>query len=85
MSIYRGHVWPLVLALVSIAVGLVLFAQGPGLVAGGMFIQLPALLLIVYGLVVAWWHIKRAVSVFEVQTARAVHRALRRSLGHTRR
>jgi hypothetical protein len=48
-----------------------------------MFIQLPALL-IVYGLVVAWWHTKRAVSVFEVQTARAVHRALRGSFGHTR-
>jgi hypothetical protein len=34
---------------------------------------------------VAWWHTKRAVSVFEVQTARAVHRALRGSRGHRRR
>ena len=79
----RRHVWSLVLALVSIAAGLILFTQGSGLVIRGMFIQLPALL-IVYGLVVAWWHTKRAVSVFEVQTARAVHRALRSSLGHRR-
>jgi hypothetical protein len=84
MSIDRRHVWSLILALVSIAAGLVLFAQGSGLVIGGLFIQLPALLLIVYGLVVAWWHTKRAVAVFEVQTARAVHRALRGSLGHMR-
>jgi hypothetical protein len=44
-----------------------------------------ALLLINYGLVVAWWYTKRTVSVFEVQTARAVHRALRSSLGYMRR
>jgi hypothetical protein len=81
MSINRRHMWSLVLALVSLAVGLALFAQGSG--SRGMFIQLPALL-IVYGLVVAWWHTKRAVSVFEVQTARAVHRALRGPLDRMR-
>ena len=84
MYIDRRHTWSLVLALVSLLVGLGLLAQGSGVAVRGTFIQLPALLLIVYGLVVARWHTKRAVSVFEVQTARAVHRALRRSLGHTR-
>ena len=84
MYMDRRPVWSLILALVSVAAGLALLTQGSGLVIRGMFIQLPALL-IVYGLVVAWWHTKRAVSVFEVQTARAVHRALRGSLGHTRR
>ena len=64
MSMDRRHTWSLVLALVSLAVGLVLFAQGSGLAIRGTFIQLPALL-IVYGLVVAWWHTKRAVLVFE--------------------
>jgi len=80
----RRHVWALVLALVSVAAGLALLTQGSGLVIRGIFIQLPAVLLIVYGLVVAWWHTKRAVSVFEVQTARAVRRALRSSQGHMR-
>jgi len=84
MYIDRRHTWSLVLALVSLAAGLGLLAQGSGLAIRGMFIQLPSLLLIVYGLVVAWWHTKRAVSVFEVQTARAVHRALRGSLDHMR-
>ena len=79
MHIDRRHTWSLVLALMSLMVGLGLFAQGSGVA------QLPALLLIVYGLVVAWWHTKRAVSVFEVQTARAVHRALHGSRGHRRR
>jgi hypothetical protein len=74
----------LVLALAAIAIGLILLSQGSGLIIRGLFIQLPALLLIIYGLVVAWWHTKRAVSVFEVQTARAVHRALRGS-AHYRR
>ena len=83
MYIDRRHTWSLVLALVSLVVGLALLAQGSGLALHGMFIQLPALL-IVYGLVVAWWHTKRAVSVFEVQTARAVHRVLRGSLGRMR-
>jgi len=69
---------------VSIAIGLVLLTQESGLAIRGMFIQLPALLLLVYGLIVAWWHIKRAVSVFEVQTARAMHRAMRGSRGHVR-
>jgi len=80
----RRHIGSLILALMSVAVGLVLLTQAPGLAIRGMFIQLPALLLIVYGLVVAWWHTKRAVSVFEVQTARAMHRALRGRLGHGR-
>jgi flagellar motor component MotA len=84
MYIDRRYVWSLVLALVSVVIGLVLLTQGSVLVIRGTFIQLPALLLIIYGLVVAWWHTKRAVSVFEVQTARAVHRALRNSLGHMR-
>ena len=79
MYIDRRHTWSLALALMSLLVGLGLLAQGAGVA------QLPALLLIVYGLVVAWWHTKRAVSVFEVQTARAVHRALRGSRGHRRR
>jgi hypothetical protein len=48
-----------------------------------MSTQLPALL-IVYGLVVAWWHTKRAVSVFEVQTARAFQRMLRSTRNHGR-
>ena len=78
MHIDRRHTWSLVLALMSLLVGLGLLAQGAGVA------QLPALLLIVYGLVVAWWHTKRAVSVFEVQTARAVRRALRSSQGHMR-
>jgi len=81
MSIDRRHTRSLILALVSLAVGLGLLAQGSGLATHEMFIQLPALLLVVYSLVVAWWHTKRAVSVFEVQTARAVHRALRGPLG----
>jgi hypothetical protein len=80
----RRHVWALVLALVSVAAGLALLTQASGLVMRGIFIQLPAVLLIVYGLVVAWWHTKRAVSAFEVQTARAVHRALRSSHSHMR-
>jgi hypothetical protein len=84
MYIDRRHTWSLILALVSLTAGLGLFAQGSGLAIRGVFIQLPALLLIVYGLIVAWWHTKRAVSVFEVQTARAVHRALRGSLGRLR-
>jgi len=84
MYIDRRHTWSLVLALVSLTVGLALLAQGSGVVIRGTFIQLPALLLIVYGLIVAWWHTKRAISVFEVQTARAVHRVLRRSLGRMR-
>jgi hypothetical protein len=79
MHIDRRHTWSLVLALTSLMVGLGLLAQGAGVA------QLPTLLLIVYGLVVAWWHTKRAVSVFEVQTARAVHRVLRDSLGYRRR
>ena len=83
MRIDRRHILSLVLALVSVAAGLALLAQGHGVAIGGIFIQLPALL-IVYGLVVAWWHTKRAVSVFEVQTARAVHRALRGSASHRR-
>jgi hypothetical protein len=80
----RRHTRPLVLALVSIAAGLALLTQESGFAIRGMFIQLPALLLLVYGLVVAWWHTKRAVSVFEVQTARAVHRAMRGPRGHLR-
>jgi hypothetical protein len=80
----RRHSWALVLALVSVAGGLALLTQASGLVIRGIFIQLLAVLLIVYGLVVAWWHTKRAVSVFEVQTARAVHRALRSSQSHMR-
>jgi hypothetical protein len=84
MYMDRHHVWSLVLALVSIATGLALLTQGTGLVIRGIFIQLPALLMIIYGLIVAWWHTKRAVSVFEVQTARAVHRALRNSRGRMR-
>jgi hypothetical protein len=84
MYIDRRHLGSLILALVSLVVGLVLLTQVSRLVIPGMFTQLPALLLIVYGLVVAWWHTKRAVSVFEVQTARAVHRALRGRLGHLR-
>ncbi len=84
MYIDRRHGWALVMALVSVVVGLALLAHGSGLAIRGTFIQLPELLLIVYGIVVAWWHTKRAISVFEVQTARAVHRALRNSLGHGR-
>jgi hypothetical protein len=84
MYIDRRHIRSLILALVSLTVGLVLLTQAPGLAVRGIFTQLPALLLIAYGLVVAWWHTKRAVSVFEVQTARAVHRALRDRLGHMR-
>jgi hypothetical protein len=84
MYMDRRHIWALVLALVSIAAGLTLLAQGSGLIVRGTFIQLPGLLLVVYGLVVAWWHTKRAISVFEVQTARAVHRALRSTRGFMR-
>ena len=80
----RRHSWALVLALVSVAGGLALLTQASGLVIRGIFIQLLAVLLIVYGLVVAWWHTKRAVSVFEVQTARAVHRVLRGSFERMR-
>jgi hypothetical protein len=80
----RRHVWPLLLAFVSIAAGLALLGSGAELVTRGRFIQLPALLLIIYGLVVAWWHIQRAISVFEVRTARAVHRALRGTLSRIR-
>ena len=80
----RRHLWGLLLALVSIGAGLMLFGQGAHVAARGIFIQLPALLLIIYGLIVAWWHTQRAISVFEVRTARAVHRALRGALGRTR-
>ncbi|MEO7911786.1 MAG: hypothetical protein ABIV47_19235 [Roseiflexaceae bacterium] len=80
----QRRTWSLILALMSLAAGLILFAQESGAFIHGTFIQLPGLLLIAYGLVVAWWNMKRAVSVFEVQTARAVHRALRGSLGRMR-
>ena len=84
MYIDRPHIKFLALALVSLTVGLGLLAQGSGLALRGISIQLPALLLVVYGLIVGWWHLKRAVSVFEVQAARAMHRALRRSSGRSR-
>jgi len=84
MYIDRRHIWALVLALVSVVAGLVLLTQGAGLIIRGTFIQLPALLLIIYGLIVAWWHTKRAVSLFEVQPARAIYRVLRNSRGHIR-
>jgi protein-S-isoprenylcysteine O-methyltransferase Ste14 len=80
----RRHLWPLLLALAAIAVGLVLLGQGAGLALPGEIIRLPALLLLTYGLVVAWWHTQRALAVFEVRTARAVHRALRGPLGRMR-
>jgi hypothetical protein len=80
----RRYTGSLVLALVSLIVGLALLTQESGLAVRGMFIQLPALLLIVYGLVVARWYTRRAVSVLEVQTARAVHRALRGSFDRWR-
>ena len=73
----RRHLLPIVLALLSLAVGLTLLSQSTSLAIHGRYIQLPALLLIVYGLVVIWWHMQRAISVFEVRTARAVYRALR--------
>lgn len=78
----RRHLLPILLALLSILVGLALLSQGVGLAIHGRYIELPALLLIVYGLVVMWWHLQRSISVFEVRTARAVHRALR---GYSRR
>ena len=67
----------------SVAAGRASLAQGQGMSIAGIFIQLPTLL-IVYGLIVACWHTKRAVSMFEVQTARAVQRALRSACGHMR-
>jgi len=73
----RRHLLPIALALLSIAVGLALLSQAAGLAIHSRYIQLPALLLIVYGLVVMWWHLQRWIGVFEVRTARAVHRALR--------
>jgi hypothetical protein len=83
MYIDRHHIKFLVPALVSLTIGLGLLTQSSELAIRGVFIQLPALLLVVYGLIVAWWHTKRAVSVFEVQAARAVHRALHRSSGRS--
>lgn len=80
----RRHRLPIVLALLSIAVGITVLSQSFGLAMQARYIQLPALLLIVYGLVVMWWHLQRAISVFEVQTARAVQRALRRRYSRTR-
>jgi len=80
----RRNIGSLVLALLSLTAGLALLTQEPGLAVRGMFVQLPALMLIVYGLVVAHWHTRRAVSVLEVQTARVVHRALRGSFGRWR-
>jgi hypothetical protein len=85
MYLDRRHLKPLLLAIISVAIGLILLAQESGLLIRGMLIQLPALLLIIYGLTVAWWHTKYAVSVFEVQTARAVYRALHSSRGYKRR
>jgi hypothetical protein len=73
----RRHLLPIVLALLSIAVGFALLSQAVGLAIHGRYLQLPALLLIVYGLVVMWWHLQRSIGVFEVRTARAVQRALR--------
>jgi hypothetical protein len=80
----RRHLLPIVLALLSIAVGFALLSQGTGLAIRGRYIQLPALLLMAYGLVVLWWHVQRAISVFEVRTSRAVHRALRSRHNRTR-
>jgi hypothetical protein len=84
MLIDRRHLWGLVLALVSIVAGLALLGQSARFAAPELFIQLPALLLMIYGLIVAWWHTHRAISVFEVRTARAVHRALHSHRGRGR-
>ncbi|HEU5103003.1 MAG TPA: hypothetical protein VFU22_28465 [Roseiflexaceae bacterium] len=73
----QRHLWALTLGLFSIVAGLALLSQGVGLAIHGRYIELPAFILIVYGLVVMWWHLQRSISVFEVRTARAVHRALR--------
>jgi hypothetical protein len=83
MLIDRHHLWGLLLALLSVAAGMALLGQGAP-VAAREFIQLLALLLIIYGLIVAWWHTQRAISVFEVRTARAVHRALNSARGRRR-
>jgi hypothetical protein len=48
-----------------------------------IFVQLPALL-VIYGLIAAAWHTQRAIAVFEVRTAQAVHRATRGVRGRIR-
>ena len=80
----RRHLWALMLALLSIPAGLALFGQAADWAARDVFVKLPALLMIIYGLIVAWWHTQRALSVCEVRTARAVHRALRGPLSRIR-
>jgi hypothetical protein len=66
----------ILLAAVTIAVGLVLFERSIVSAQNGSFVRLAALLLLIYGAILLWWRVEAAAPALQARITRVVRRAL---------